>query len=163
MKEELLKEKRSELFKQAAAIGRQIRGIDMVLTNNAPRDRASSKHKLITEEDLNNINIIIDVVGEVFGFDEFTYLGNGRKAPHARARHCAFYIAETACSCSLDDIGAMFSGYRDSNYDHSTVIHGKKRVADALYMKESKGIDPDGYAAKVEKCIALYLAKKSEV
>jgi len=164
MIEEIALKKREQLVKEASRIGKVIRSIDKVLLDT--HNILAYKHfkpKPASELDLAKINLIIEIVGDVFGFDEQTYLGPGRKREHVLARHCALYLAQMSCSCSLASIGALFSSYRKRVYDHATVLHAKKKVSQSLELKESKGVDPNGYAGLVEKCVSIYLDRKSEL
>ncbi len=80
----------------------------------------SKNERLIPKREIEiNPDEVITFVGEYFGVDPFK---NTREKTHVKARHIIFYILYYN-AMSLSDIGKMFGK------DHSTVIHGRNRVA----------------------------------
>lgn len=143
--------KRQELVREASKIGKSIRYIDTFIYN----DNAKIRTKLVLSDDLTTINNIIDSVVGVSGVDEVSMLSNNRKTVNVKPRQCVMYMASKYTNCSLAVIGALLSVHRDQVYNHSTVLHAKKEIENALYLKNKKGID-DPFAAFVERCIDAF-------
>lgn len=88
----------------------------------------------IAERELSNIitpdkpreitaQLIIEVVSEHFHISVDQMISKTRSSEIARPRHIAMYLCKTMTSDSLDVIGQLLGGR-----DHSTIIHGIKKV-----------------------------------
>lgn len=163
--EELINERRKILVDEARRIGKEIRKIDYQLLNKKQSSRGGRPkyYRPPNELDLARVNLIIDIVCEVFKIDEVSLLSPSRKREYVKPRQCVFYIASLSCACSLKSLGAMLGTHSVGGFDHATIIYGRDCVKEAIYMKEKKNIDPDGYVSLVEKCIAIYMQKKHEL
>ena len=79
----------------------------------------------IAERELSNIitQLIIEVVSEHFHISVDQMISKTRSSEIARPRQIAMYLCKTMTSDSLDVIGQLLGGR-----DHSTIIHGIKKV-----------------------------------
>jgi len=82
------------------------------------------------------IDVIQQVVAEVFGLTREELVSPSRTARVAWPRQVAMYLSREHTHETLPAIGARFGGR-----DHSTVLHACKRAADRI------GTDPDAYDA----------------
>jgi chromosomal replication initiator protein len=82
------------------------------------------------------IDVIQQVVAEVFGLTRDELVSPSRAARVAWPRQVAMYLSREHTHETLPAIGARFGGR-----DHSTVLHACKRAADRI------GTDPDAYDA----------------
>ncbi|MCW3003243.1 MAG: chromosomal replication initiator protein DnaA [Conexibacter sp.] len=82
------------------------------------------------------IEVIQQVVAEVFGLTRDELVSPSRTARVAWPRQVAMYLSREHTHETLPAIGARFGGR-----DHSTVLHACKRAADRI------GTDPDAYDA----------------
>ena len=67
--------------------------------------------------------LIIEVVSEHFQIPLYQMISKNRSNEIARPRQIAMYLCKTMTSDSLDVIGQLLGGR-----DHSTIIHGIKKV-----------------------------------
>ena len=67
--------------------------------------------------------LILDIVSDHFGISIADLKSNKRSADIANPRQIAMYLCKTMTSDSLDVIGQLLGGR-----DHSTIIHGIKKV-----------------------------------
>ena len=83
-------------------------------------------------------DFIKETVGKYFSIDPNDLSGNKRSAEIAFPRQIIMYLCNEMCDCTLNEIGDFLGGK-----DHSTIIHGKDKIA-----KEVKK-NPD-FASKIE-------------
>jgi len=69
------------------------------------------------------VNDVLEAVCQFYGLSRSDLIGSSRKKEVASARHISMYLSKTLTSASLKLIGAELGGR-----DHSTVIHGCKKV-----------------------------------
>ena len=69
--------------------------------------------------------LIIEVVTEHFNISMDQMISKSRSSEIARPRQIAMYLCKTMTDSSLDVIGSFLGGR-----DHSTIIHGTKKIAD---------------------------------
>jgi len=104
-------------------------------------------HELITMEiaqkELQNIitpdkpreitpQLIIEVVTEHFNISMDQMISKSRSSDIARPRQIAMYLCKTMTDSSLDVIGSFLGGR-----DHSTIIHGIKKIGDEYDVNEN--------------------------
>lgn len=89
-----------------------------IITPNRPRE--------ITPQ------LIIEVVSEHFHISIDQMIGKGRSSNVAKPRQIAMYLCKTMTDVPLDSIGALLG-----NRDHSTIIHGVKKIGDEYDSNES--------------------------
>lgn len=78
--------------------------------------------------------LIIEVVSEHFQISVDQMISKNRSSDIARPRQIAMYLCKTMTDIPLDTIGALLGGR-----DHSTVLHGIKKVSDDyLYNKQTR-------------------------
>ena len=70
--------------------------------------------------------LIIEVVSEHFQISLDQMISKNRSNEIARPRQIAMYLCKTMTDIPLDSIGSLLGGR-----DHSTIIHGIKKIADA--------------------------------
>lgn len=75
--------------------------------------------------------LIIDVVCEHFHISPEQMVSKSRSNEIARPRQIAMYLCKNMTDTSLDSIGAMLGGR-----DHSTVIHGIKKIEEEINSNE---------------------------
>lgn len=75
--------------------------------------------------------LIIDVVCEHFHISPEQMVSKSRSNEIARPRQIAMYLSKNMTDTSLDSIGAMLGGR-----DHSTVIHGIKKIEEEMNSNE---------------------------
>ena len=69
--------------------------------------------------------LIIEVVTEHFNISMDQMISKSRSSDIARPRQIAMYLCKTMTDSSLDIIGSFLGGR-----DHSTIIHGTKKIAE---------------------------------
>ena len=96
----------------------------------------------IAERELSNIitpdkpreitaQLIIEVVSEHFHISVDQMISKTRSSEIARPRQIAMYLCKTMTDIPLDSIGSLLGGR-----DHSTIIHGIKKIADEYDSNE---------------------------
>ncbi len=75
--------------------------------------------------------LIIEVVTEHFNISMDQMVSKSRSSDIARPRQIAMYLCKTMTDSSLDVIGSFLGGR-----DHSTIIHGIKKVTDEYEINE---------------------------
>lgn len=88
---------------------------------------------------------ILDTVARVYRVDSAEILGTSRKANVAQARHVAVYITRELLGDSWKHIGAQFG-----DKDHTTMMHGYKKIRDMMdrdrdLSQDVKGLMRDLY------------------
>jgi chromosomal replication initiator protein len=97
----------------------------------------------IAEKELSNIitpdkpreitpQLIIEVVSEHFHITVDQMISKNRSSDIAKPRQIAMYLCKNMSSASLDTVGALL-GKRD----HSTVIHGVKKITEEYEKNET--------------------------
>ncbi len=97
----------------------------------------------IAERELTNIitpdkpreitpQLIIEVVSEHFHISVDQMISKNRSNDIAKPRQIAMYLCKNMTSSSLDTVGALLGGR-----DHSTIIHGVKKVSEEYENNES--------------------------
>ena len=66
---------------------------------------------------------IIDLTGEMFGFEVEHLIGGSRRRPLVDARQVAMYVTRNMTDLSFPDIGKAFG-----NRDHTTVMHAVRKI-----------------------------------
>ena len=104
----------TRLFAFASLVGREI---DMDLTQDCLADvLRASEHKITVEE-------IQRKVSEYYNIRMSDIIGPKRLRSYARPRQVAMYLCKMLTSRSLPEIGRRFGGR-----DHTTVMHGVRRI-----------------------------------
>lgn len=102
---------------------------------NVDIDLEIAKKQLNISNDLNekviDINKIVNSVAEYFKIPLGDIIGKTRKKDIALARHIAMFMSHKILKLTLEEIGLFFD-----KRDHSTVIHGIKKI-DELIKKDS--------------------------
>lgn len=111
----------TRLFAFASLVGREI---TMELTQDCLSDVLRASERKITVEEIQR------KVSEHYNIRLSDMIGPKRVRTYARPRQVAMYLAKTMTSRSLPEIGRRFGGR-----DHTTVMHGVKRI------EELKAID----------------------
>lgn len=111
----------TRLFAFASLVGREI---DMELTQDCLADVLRASERKITVEEIQR------KVSDYYNIRLSDIIGPKRLRSYARPRQVAMYLAKQLTSRSLPEIGRRFGGR-----DHTTVMHGVKRI------EELKGID----------------------
>ena len=96
----------------------------------------AKKQLNITNEDSSrilDINLISNSVAEYFKIPIGDIKGKTRKKDVALARHISMYMSHKILRITLEEIGFYFS-----NRDHSTVIHGIKKIEDLVKKDSTK-------------------------
>ena len=97
----------------------------------------------IAEKELSNIitpdkpreitpQLIIEVVSEHFHISVDQMISKSRSSDIAKPRQIAMYLCKNMTSCPLDTIGTLLGGR-----DHSTIIHGIRKVTEDYDNNES--------------------------
>ena len=97
----------------------------------------------IAEKELQNIitpdkpreitpQLIIEVVTEHFNISMDQMISRSRSSDIARPRQIAMYLCKTMTDSSLDVIGSFLGGR-----DHSTIIHGIKKIGDEYEVNDN--------------------------
>ena len=76
--------------------------------------------------------LIIEVVSEHFHISVDQMISKSRSSDIAKPRQIAMYLCKNMTSCPLDTIGTLLGGR-----DHSTIIHGIKKVTEDYDNNES--------------------------
>lgn len=76
--------------------------------------------------------LIIEIVSEHFNISSDQMISKSRSNDIARPRQIAMYLCKNMTSAPLDTIGALLGGR-----DHSTIIHGIKKITEEYYKNES--------------------------
>ena len=76
--------------------------------------------------------LIIEVVTEHFNISMDQMISRSRSSDIARPRQIAMYLCKTMTDSSLDVIGSFLGGR-----DHSTIIHGIKKIGDEYEVNEN--------------------------
>ena len=76
--------------------------------------------------------LIIEVVSEHFHISVDQMMSKNRSSDIAKPRQIAMYLCKNMTSSSLDTVGALLGGR-----DHSTIIHGVKKVTEEYDTNES--------------------------
>jgi chromosomal replication initiation ATPase DnaA len=125
-----------------ALVGR----LDEVLAENARLKREIQEHELLAVP-VPSIGRLIAAAAAEFGVTYRAILGHVRVAEIVVARQVVMYLAATRLHRSLPLIG------RCLNRDHSTVLHGRERIA-VLVAR-----DPD-FAARVERVATAAIQRR---
>ncbi|TMV04975.1 chromosomal replication initiator protein DnaA [Ruegeria sediminis] len=104
----------TRLFAFASLVGREI---DMELTQDCLADVLRASERKITVEEIQR------KVSEYYNIRLSDIIGPKRLRSYARPRQVAMYLAKQLTSRSLPEIGRRFGGR-----DHTTVMHGVKRI-----------------------------------
>ena len=104
----------TRLFAFASLVGREI---TMELTQDCLSDVLRASERKITVEEIQR------KVSEHYNIRLSDMIGPKRVRTYARPRQVAMYLAKTMTSRSLPEIGRRFGGR-----DHTTVMHGVKRI-----------------------------------
>ena len=113
----------TRLFAFASLIGRPI---DMELTQDCLSDILRASERKITIEEIQR------KVSEHYNIRLSDMIGPKRVRSYARPRQVAMYLSKTMTSRSLPEIGRRFGGR-----DHTTVMHGVKRI-EALKIQDGQ-------------------------
>ena len=76
--------------------------------------------------------LIIEVVTEHFNISMEQMISRSRSSDIAKSRQIAMYLCKTMTDSSLDVIGSFLGGR-----DHSTIIHGIKKISDEYDINEN--------------------------
>lgn len=76
--------------------------------------------------------LIIEAVSEHFHISIDQMIGKGRSSSIAKPRQIAMYLCKTMTDIPLDTIGSLLG-----NRDHSTIIHGVKKIGEEYDINES--------------------------
>ncbi|MEL6618501.1 MAG: chromosomal replication initiator protein DnaA [Pseudomonadota bacterium] len=112
----------TRLFAFASLVGRKI---DMDLTQDCLSDVLRASERKITVEEIQR------KVSEHYNIRLSDMIGPKRLRSYARPRQVAMYLSKHMTSRSLPEIGRRFGGR-----DHTTVMHGVKRIEE---LKQSDG------------------------
>ncbi|MEX0285003.1 MAG: chromosomal replication initiator protein DnaA [Paracoccaceae bacterium] len=104
----------TRLFAFASLVGREI---DMELTQDCLADVLRASERKITVEEIQR------KVSEYYNIRLSDIVGPKRLRAYARPRQVAMYLCKQLTSRSLPEIGRRFGGR-----DHTTVMHGVKRI-----------------------------------
>lgn len=104
----------TRLFAFASLVGREI---DMELTQDCLADVLRASERKITVEEIQRR------VSDYYNIRLSDIIGPKRLRSYARPRQVAMYLAKQLTSRSLPEIGRRFGGR-----DHTTVMHGVKRI-----------------------------------
>ena len=108
----------TRLFAFASLVGRRI---DMDLTQDCLADVLRASERKITVEEIQR------KVSEHFNIRLSDMIGPKRVRSFARPRQIAMYLAKQLTSRSLPEIGRRFGGR-----DHTTVMHGVRRIEELM-------------------------------
>ena len=112
----------TRLFAFASLVGRKI---DMDLTNDCLADVLRASERKITVEEIQR------KVSEHYNIRLSDMIGPKRLRSYARPRQVAMYLCKQLTSRSLPEIGRRFGGR-----DHTTVMHGVRRIEE---LRQSDG------------------------
>ncbi|MEM8578120.1 MAG: chromosomal replication initiator protein DnaA [Pseudomonadota bacterium] len=112
----------TRLFAFASLVGREI---DMALTQDCLADVLRASERKITVEEIQR------KVSEHYNIRLSDMIGPKRLRSYARPRQVAMYLCKHMTSRSLPEIGRRFGGR-----DHTTVIHGVRRIEE---LKQQDG------------------------
>jgi len=112
----------TRLFAFASLVGRKI---DMELTQDCLADVLRASERKITVEEIQR------KVSDHYRIRLSDMIGPKRLRSYARPRQVAMYLCKHMTSRSLPEIGRRFGGR-----DHTTVMHGVKRIEE---LKSSDG------------------------
>ena len=112
----------TRLFAFASLVGRQI---DMELTQDCLADVLRASERKITVEEIQR------KVSDYYNIRLSDIIGPKRLRSYARPRQVAMYLCKQLTSRSLPEIGRRFGGR-----DHTTVMHGVRRIEE---LKSSDG------------------------
>ena len=112
----------TRLFAFASLVGREI---DMALTTDCLADVLRASERKITVEEIQR------KVSDHYNIRLSDMIGPKRLRSYARPRQVAMYLSKHMTSRSLPEIGRRFGGR-----DHTTVMHGVKRIEE---LKQSDG------------------------
>ncbi|MGR3563167.1 MAG: chromosomal replication initiator protein DnaA [Heliomarina sp.] len=112
----------TRLFAFASLVGREI---DMELTQDCLADVLRASERKITVEEIQR------KVSEYYNIRLSDIIGPKRLRSYARPRQVAMYLCKQLTSRSLPEIGRRFGGR-----DHTTVMHGVRRIEE---LKASDG------------------------
>ncbi len=112
----------TRLFAFASLVGREI---DMDLTQDCLADVLRASERKITVEEIQRR------VSEYYNIRLSDMIGPKRLRSYARPRQVAMYLAKQLTSRSLPEIGRRFGGR-----DHTTVMHGVRRIKE---LKQTDG------------------------
>jgi chromosomal replication initiator protein len=104
----------TRLFAFASLVGREI---DMELTQDCLADVLRASERKITVEEIQR------KVSDYYNIRLSDIIGPKRLRSYARPRQVAMYLCKQLTSRSLPEIGRRFGGR-----DHTTVMHGVKRI-----------------------------------
>ena len=104
----------TRLFAFASLVGREI---DMDLTQDCLADILRSSERKITVEEIQR------KTSEHYNIRLSDMIGPKRLRSYARPRQVAMYLSKKLTSRSLPEIGRRFGGR-----DHTTVMHGVRRI-----------------------------------
>ena len=76
--------------------------------------------------------LIIEVVSEHFHISVDQMISKNRSSDIAKPRQIAMYLCKHMTSSSLDSVGSLLGGR-----DHSTIIHGVRKVAEEYKSNEA--------------------------
>ncbi len=113
----------NRLFALASLVGREI---DMALTQDCLADVLRASDRKITIEEIQR------KVSEHYNIRLSDMIGPKRLRSYARPRQIAMYLCKLLTSRSLPEIGRRFGGR-----DHTTVIHGVRRIEE-LKVKDGQ-------------------------
>ena len=116
----------TRLFAFASLVGRKI---DLALTEDCLNDVLKASQKKVSVEEIQR------KVSEHYNIRLSDMIGPKRLRSFARPRQVAMYLAKHLTSRSLPEIGRRFGGR-----DHTTVMHGVRRI-DELKDKDSQIAD----------------------
>ena len=112
----------TRLFAFASLVGREI---DMDLTQDCLADVLRASERKITVEEIQR------KVSDYYNIRKSDIIGPKRLRSFARPRQVAMYLSKQLTSRSLPEIGRRFGGR-----DHTTVMHGVKRIEE---LKQTDG------------------------
>lgn len=87
---------------------------------------------------------IINAACEATGVPPEAFTTKRKDQRAARARHIAMFLVREHCGHSYAEIGASFGGR-----DHTTVLHGCRKIEAELAGDPSTGIEPDAETARL--------------
>ena len=76
--------------------------------------------------------LVIEIVAEHFNISTAQMISKNRSSKIARPRQIAMYLCKNMTSASLETIGAILGGR-----DHSTIIHGIKKITEEYQNDEN--------------------------
>lgn len=87
---------------------------------------------------------LIEATAAVLGISAEAFTTKRKDQRAARARHIAMFLVREHCGHSYAEIGASFGGR-----DHTTVLHGCRKIEAELAGDPSTGIEPDAETARL--------------